>query len=93
MTPDTAQLGLDLAAAIEHLVTEYPTDDLDASPVVHLTLTHRGEQLGAVHLQRGHVEWLTSLMEAESATTRNAHPGQSGQCAHCQGTGSTTTGE
>jgi hypothetical protein len=88
MTTDIARDGKALTAALRALVEDYPTNDLDMSPVAHLTLTYRGAVLGHVHLQEGHVTWLAGLIANESESTRNSHHDQSGLCGHCQGTGS-----
>ncbi|QKZ20593.1 hypothetical protein [Streptomyces chartreusis] len=84
-----------LAAVLQALMTEYPTDDAEFSPdAVAAVLTvmplHGDDQGIAVEvpLQAGQVEWLTNLVRKESAHCRNSHPDQSGQCGHCAGTGS-----
>lgn len=85
-----------LAAVLQALATDYPTDDAEhsadaVSAVVTITPLHGPDQGIAVDvpLQAGQVEWLTNLVSKESDTCRNAHPDQSGQCGHCAGTGST----
>ncbi|MCQ4045805.1 hypothetical protein ACFOSC_27685 [Streptantibioticus rubrisoli] len=80
--------GALLAAALQQLVDDYPTDD--AVSVV-LTVTDldepgRGEPID-IKLQPGQAAWLTSLVMDEGATCRNAHPGGNDQCGHCRGTG------
>lgn len=84
-----------LAATLQALATDYPTDDAEHSPdavsaVVTITPLYGDDQGIAVDvpLQAGQVEWLTDLLSKESDTCRNARHDQSGQCGHCAGTGS-----
>lgn len=83
--------GALLAAALQQLASDYPTDDAGQGSVV-LTLTgptaHRQAERYDIALQPGHVEWLTRLVTAEAATCRNAHSDGTGNCGHCAGTGS-----
>jgi hypothetical protein len=86
--------GALLAAALQQLVSDYPTDDdTDGQGSVVLTLTGpaapgQGERYD-IALQPGQVEWLTRLVTDEAATCRNAHSDGTGDCGHCAGTGST----
>ncbi|ELP69517.1 hypothetical protein STRTUCAR8_00029 [Streptomyces turgidiscabies Car8] len=84
-----------LAAVLQELMTEYPTDDAEfstdaVSAVLTVTPLHGDDQGTAigVPLQAGQVEWLTNLLSRESAHCRNSHSDESGQCGHCAGTGS-----
>jgi len=84
-----------LAAALEKLTTEYPTDDAEFSPdAVAAVLTvmplHGDDKHIQIEipLQAGQVEWLTDLVSKESDHCRNSHPDENGQCGHCAGTGS-----
>ncbi|MFI8992183.1 hypothetical protein ACIG63_45860 [Streptomyces antimycoticus] len=80
-TPDSASL----VVALQQLVDAYPTDEDDA-PLTTLALEFSGER-HVVRLQPGQVEWLTTLIQNEGATCRNAHADGNGQCAHCDGRG------
>ncbi|MEV8590900.1 hypothetical protein AB0424_28570 [Streptomyces sp. NPDC051180] len=81
--PTTAQAPVLLAAALQELAREYPTDPDDTATVT-LTVTDpaTGEQHQA-HLQPGHLRWLTTLVMDEMTTCRNAHSDGTGQCGHC----------
>lgn len=78
---------LALATALQELATAYPTDD-EAAPVTLVELRDPATgQHRRIDLQPGHVAWLLGLVMDETATTHNAHPGGTGECAHCAGTG------
>ncbi|GAA3372269.1 hypothetical protein GCM10017744_103120 [Streptomyces antimycoticus] len=73
-----------LVVALQQLVDAYPTDE-DNAPRATLAL-ESGDERHAVPLQPGQVEWLTTLIQNEAATCRNAHVGGNGECGHCENT-------
>lgn len=79
--------GRMLLAALRALVTDYPTDGPGLPPTVRMTLTGPDQHLGEVDVQAGHLAWIAGLLHDEFETCRNAHHDQSGQCAHCDGSG------
>ncbi|MGI5157303.1 hypothetical protein [Microbispora sp. CA-102843] len=68
----------DLAAALAELIETYPT--ASAYP---LTLTDpQSGRARTILLQPGHAAWLTTLVQAELTTCREAQGG-TGECGHC----------
>ena len=82
---DLERRAVALAAALGELLTGYPTDNPDA-PRTTLAI-HAGEVTHRLQATPGQVTWLTNLLMNEADTCRNAHSDQSGECAHCGGTG------
>lgn len=89
--PPLPTLARSLIQQLTALAEDYPTDGDDA-PTAHLRATVAGQDVGAVRLMPGQVDWLQGLVTAELATTREAHPGGSGACMHCEGTGTARSG-
>ncbi|MBX6767509.1 MAG: hypothetical protein IRY90_10220 [Actinomadura rubrobrunea] len=85
--------GRRLVQVIRAMVTEYPAADPDVTPTVRLTVERQGLELDHVELSVADLQAFTDLIERQRATWRNAHPDQSGQCAHCAGTGSARLGD
>ncbi|MEU3573077.1 hypothetical protein AB0E96_32330 [Kitasatospora sp. NPDC036755] len=75
-----------LAQAVQEMVDEYPMGP--DHQVVILTI---GGGLGGaqadVEVPVANAAAITALLTVEQQQFRNAHPDQSGQCAHCRGTG------
>jgi len=88
MEEELVARGRRLIEALRELVTEYPTADPDVTPTVRVKAERQGHELDHVELTAADLQALTDLIERQRATWRNAHPDQSGQCAHCGGTGS-----
>ncbi|MQS17955.1 hypothetical protein F7Q99_38655 [Streptomyces kaniharaensis] len=78
--------ALALAQAVQEMVDEYPMGP--DHQVVMLTV---GSGLGGaqadVEVPVGNATAITELLATERQQFQNAHPDQSGQCAHCRGTG------
>jgi hypothetical protein len=89
---DLADRARALVEDLAALMTEYPTEDFDVTPVVLLTATVAGDQVGTVPLLPGQVEWLRGLVADEAVSCRNAHA-HNGQCGHCGGTGAAANRE
>jgi hypothetical protein len=83
--PDLELRAVALAAALGELLTGYPTDEPDAARVT--LAIHAGDAIHRLQASAGQVTWLTNLLMNEADTCRNAHSDQSGECAHCGGTG------
>ncbi len=82
---DLEHRAVALAAALGELLTGYPTDEPDAA---RTTLAiHAGDTIHRLQASPGQVTWLTNLLMNEADTCRSAHSDQSGECAHCGGTG------
>ncbi|WP_069627257.1 hypothetical protein [Streptomyces niveus] len=74
-----------LAAALQTLFDTYPTD---ADEAERLTLAlESGDERQVVSLQPGQAAWLTTLVQDEFVSCRNAHSDGNGRCAHCTGRG------
>ncbi|RGD55388.1 hypothetical protein DR950_41740 [Kitasatospora xanthocidica] len=80
------QAAAALAQAVQEMVDEYPMGP--DHQVVMLTV---GGGLGGaqadVEVPVGNAAAITELLAVERQQFQNAHPDQSGQCAHCRGTG------
>lgn len=87
--PPLRALTRSLIEKMAALAEDYPTDGGEA-PTARLHATVAGQYVGAARLMPGQVDWLRGLVAAELATTREAHPGGSGACMHCEGTGTGT---
>jgi hypothetical protein len=79
--------GRRLAQALRTIVEDYPSADPDVTPTLRLTLSRRGRELDHIELPAADVAHLAALLGRELDTWRNAHPGGTGTCGHCDGTG------
>ncbi|RSN51128.1 hypothetical protein [Actinomadura sp. WAC 06369] len=68
-----------LVEELAALMTEYPTEDPDVTPVALAHVTVAGEDVGTVPLMPGQVAWLRSMVADQAAAARAAHPDQPDQ--------------
>jgi len=85
----TQDPALALATVVKQLVDEYPMGEWGERGL-SITLTIGGGLAGSitdVSVPVDTADAITGLIERELDNNKAAHPDQSGQCAHCRGTG------